>query len=200
MNRTTLSAEESQDRRDFQRVTLSIPGRYMLEDKREFPCRTIDFSLGGVALAGPVCGEIGERVIVYLDYIGRIEGTVTRHTPEGFALALTLPGNKREKIADQLTWLINREALGKEDRRHDRIIPHRRHSILQLEDGREHLVKIVDISVSGAAVATDLKILVGAKTLLGSTRGHVIRVFSGGIAIEFDTPIPIERFDENIKL
>ncbi len=200
MNRTNLSAEDAQDRRDFQRVTLSIPGRYMLEDKREFPCRTVDFSLGGVALAAPVCGEIGERVIVYLDYLGRVEGTVTRHTPEGFALALSLPGNKREKIADQLTWLLNRDELGKVDRRHDRIIPHRRHCILQLEDGREHLVKLVDISVSGAAVVTDLKILIGARVLLGSTRGEVIRVFQGGVAIEFDTPIPIERFDENIRL
>ncbi|MBV9559530.1 MAG: hypothetical protein JOY90_03565, partial [Bradyrhizobium sp.] len=35
-----------QERRRFRREKLSVAGRYMLEDRREFPCRTIDISLG----------------------------------------------------------------------------------------------------------------------------------------------------------
>jgi hypothetical protein len=200
MNGITNSAAQPQERRDYQRVTVSIPGRYMLEDKREFPCRTIDFSVNGVSLAAPERGKIGERVVVYLDYIGRIEGSIVRHTLFGFALALMLPGNKREKIADQLTWLVNREALGKADRRHDRLVPNLRHCILQFADGKEHLVKLIDISVSGAGIVTDLKIPIGTNVLLGATHGHVIRHFENGVAVEFDTPIPIERFDEDLRL
>jgi c-di-GMP-binding flagellar brake protein YcgR len=191
---------KAQERRESNRVTISVPGRYMLEDKREFPCRTIDFSPGGVTIAGPAKGKDGERVVVYLDYIGRIEGTVIRQVEDGFVLALSLPGNKREKIADQLTWLLNREVLGKADRRHDRIIPNLRHSLLRLEDGREHLVKLIDISVSGAGITTDLKVATGVKVFLGETPGRIIRHFDDGLAIEFDTPIPIEQFDEDIRL
>jgi hypothetical protein len=194
------NSAQPQERRDYQRVNVSVPGRYMLEDKREFPCRTIDFSVNGVSIAAPARGQIGERVVVYLDYIGRIEGNVIRHTLFGFALALILPGNKREKIADQLTWLVNRASLEKADRRHDRLIPILRHCIMQLEDGREHLVKLVDVSISGAGIATELRFPIKTKVLLGATPGHVIRHSDTGMAIEFETPLPIERFDEDLRL
>jgi hypothetical protein len=199
MNWTSPSAGEPDDRRNYHRVSVSIAGRYMLEDKREFPCRTTDMSGGGVSLAVPVRGAVGERVIVYLDYIGRVEGSVIRHTPFGFAIALTLPGNKRERIADQLTWLLNRDSLREEDRRHERIVPILRHCVL-LENGEEHIVKLIDISVSGAAITTELKIPNDTRVLLGATPGRVARTFENGMAVEFDTPLAIEEFDENIRL
>jgi hypothetical protein len=171
----------------------------MLEDRQEFACRTVDFSSNGVSLALPVRGKQGERVIVYLDYIGRIEGTIIRDTPLGFALALIYPRNKREKIADQLTYLLNREHLGKADRRHERIVPNLRHAILRLGDGREHVVKLIDISVSGAAMATQLRLPIGKQVHLGTLKGSIIRHFETGMAIEFATPIPIEQFNENIR-
>src|ERR1700691_5228423 len=104
--------QKSLERRRHQRVAISLLGRYMLEDKREFPCQTADMSPGDVGLIAPVRGKIGERVVAYLDQIGRIEGKIVRFTERGFALRLNLPLVKREKIANQLTWLINRDALG----------------------------------------------------------------------------------------
>lgn len=172
----------------------------MLEDRREFPCRTVDFSSNGVSLALPVRGRQGERVVVYLDYIGRIEGTIIRDTPLGFALALIHPRKKREKIADQLTYLLNQEHLGKADRRHERIVPNLRHAILYSGDGREHLVKLIDISVSGAAIGTQLRLPMNEKVRLGTREGSIIRHFDTGMAIAFSAPIPIEQFNENIRL
>src|SRR3984957_1376384 len=93
-----------QERRRHQRVKVVLLGRYMLEDRREFPCQTIDMSPGGVALSAPVKGEIGSRVVVYIDHLGRIEGRIARHLDHGFALSLNVPLIKREKLADQLTW------------------------------------------------------------------------------------------------
>ena len=200
MTGITNSAQRPQERRDYQRMNVSVPGRYMLEDRREFPCRTIDFSSNGVSVAAPVRGKVGERVVVYLDYIGRIEGNVIRHTLFGFALALLLPGNKREKLADQITWLINRKSLEKADRRHDRIVPNLRHCILKLEDGREHLVRLIDVSISGAGIATDLRIPIHTKVHLGTTCGQIIRHLDNGMGIEFDTHLPIEQFDEDLRL
>ncbi len=194
------SVRQQQERRDYQRINVSVPGRYMLEDKREFPCRTIDFSPTGVSVAAPVRGRVGERVVIYLDYIGRIEGNIVRHTLFGFALGLILPGNKREKIADQLTWLLNRESLEKADRRHDRLVLNLRHCILQLEDGREHLVKLDNVSISGAAIVTELRLPIKTKVRLGSMRGYIIRHFDKGMAVEFDAQIPIEQFNEDLRL
>jgi hypothetical protein len=193
--------QKSLERRRHQRVAISLLGRYMLEDKREFPCQTTNMSPGGVSIIAPVRGKIGERVVAYLDQIGRVEGKIARHTERGFAMQLSLPYPKREKIANQLTWLINRNALGMpEDRRHERIVPHRQHAILKIEGDREHVVKLIDVSVSGAAISTPEKPAVGTKVVLGQTPGHVIRTFEGGLAVAFDKVITAEHFDENIKL
>lgn len=189
------------ERRRHQRVEISLLGRYMLADKREFPCVTTDMSPGGLACIASVRGAIGERVVVYLDQVGRVEGKVVRHTDRGFALAFNLPFVKREKIANQLTWLVNRDILGlPEDRRFERIVPLRRHSILQLDGQSEHIVKLIDISMSGAAISTPLRPAIGAKAVIGETSGQVVRVFDGGFAIAFDQMIEADRFDENIKL
>ena len=40
----------SQERRRFQRVRVNLLGRYMLADRREFPCQVTDMSPGGMAL------------------------------------------------------------------------------------------------------------------------------------------------------
>jgi len=185
---------------DYRHVVVSVPGRYMLEDKREFPCRTVDFSLFSVSLVAPVRGALGERIVVYLDYVGRLEGTIIRETTFGFAIALILSPLKRDKIADLLNWFMNREILEKADRRHERIVPNLRHSILSLEPDREHLVRLIDLSVSGAAIASDLDLPLDTKVNLGSRPGQIVRHFEGGFAVEFDMPIPIDEFGEDIRL
>ncbi|MGO9132889.1 MAG: PilZ domain-containing protein [Methylovirgula sp.] len=189
------------ERRRHQRVKISLLGRYMLEDRREFPCVTTDMSPGGVACIASVRGAVGERVIIYLDQIGRVEGKIARLTDRGFAVALNMPYAKREKIANQLTWLVNRDILGlPEDRRFERIVPLRRHAILRLNGDAEHVVKLIDVSMSGAAIATALKPSIGALAIIGHTTGKVVRHFDGGFAIAFDQMIEADRFDENIKL
>lgn len=189
------------DRRRFQRVTVSILGRYMLANRQEYPCQTVDMSPGGAYLMAPVQGAIGERVIVYLEQIGRIEGEITRHLPQGFALNIQAAPLKRDKIASQLTWLANRQALGlPEDRRHERITPSSPGVILRFESGREVAARLIDISMSGAAVATDSKPSIGCPITVGSTPGKVVRHFQGGIGVEFRLPLSPDRFSESITL
>lgn len=42
----------SEERR-FQRVSVNLLGRYMLADRREFPCQVVNMSPGGMALLSP---------------------------------------------------------------------------------------------------------------------------------------------------
>ena len=39
------------DGRRFQRVEISLSGRFMLESRLEYPCHTVDISLGGMRLS-----------------------------------------------------------------------------------------------------------------------------------------------------
>ena len=176
----------SVERRKTQRVRVALLGRFMREDKLEYACRTIDMSPGSAAFFTPVRLALGEKVIAYLDQVGRIEGIVARVFDNGFAIQMALPAIKREKLADQLTWLANRHELGmKEDRRHERIVPQQSRVVLKLDDGRECTAKLIDISVSGAAVTVDLRVPLGTPLEVGTTRAKVVRVFEAGLAVEF---------------
>src|SRR5437764_474835 len=77
---------EQNERRRFQRVRVNLLGRYMLADRREYPCQIQDMSPGGMALVAPVSGKPGERVVAYVDHLGRLEGTVVRVYPDGFSM------------------------------------------------------------------------------------------------------------------
>ncbi|AXS42644.1 PilZ domain-containing protein [Breoghania sp. L-A4] len=179
-------AARKQDRRRHQRVGVSLLGRFMLENRREYPCQVSDMSPGGAALIAPVTGEVGERVIAYIDHLGRIEGKIVRHIEGGFAMTLNATARKRDKLASQLTWLANRHELNlPEDRRHDRFTPDSSASRIILPDGREYPCRVVDVSMSGAALAIEVKPAIGTAISLGKMRARVIRHTEDGVAVEF---------------
>ncbi|MET0596744.1 MAG: PilZ domain-containing protein [Mesorhizobium sp.] len=174
------------ERRNFQRVRVRMYGRFMLEDRSEYPCEVIDMSPGDVALRADRIGEPGEKVIAYIDHIGRVEGVVTRTMSHGFAMTVIASDRKKDKLAAQLTWLANKHELDlPEDRRHERVAPRNAASVLVLTDGRQYTCRIIDLSLSGAAVEMDVKPALGVQVTLGTMRGQVVRHFEDGIAIEF---------------
>src|SRR5690606_29132608 len=146
----------------FQRVKVSILGRYMLADRREFPCQVLEMSPGDAVVIAPVAGVDGERIIAYLDHLGRIEGTILKQVDGGFRMDIAASPRKRDKMAAQRTWLANKDLLNlPEDRRHERVVPDIRHSSVVLDDGRRYNCKIIDISLSGAAIELDVRPAMG---------------------------------------
>ncbi|MEM8878485.1 MAG: PilZ domain-containing protein [Pseudomonadota bacterium] len=181
-----LSPASSQDRRRFRRVEISLAGRFMLPNRQEFPCRIVDISPGGARLASGVSGNLGDRVVAYIDQIGRIEGRITRQFSDGLAMSINAGLRKREKLAAQLTWLANRSVLGlPEDRRHDRHQPVNPNTDVLRNDGTRHPAIIVDLSRSGAAVKCAAPLEIGEPVTVGEHRGIVVRLFDNGFAVEF---------------
>ncbi|MDJ0614290.1 MAG: PilZ domain-containing protein [Rhizobiaceae bacterium] len=172
--------------RQFQGVDLSVFGRYMLQSKQEYPCQISHMSPGSAAVFGPSSGDIGERVIAYMDHVGRLEGKILRIFPGGFVMSITATQQKRDKLAAKITWIANRHELSlPEDRRHERVIPTTRLAEVKLEDGRSYSVRIIDLSLSGAAVELDVRPAIGTLMWLGNMRGRVVRHFDEGVALEF---------------
>ncbi|KMO22263.1 pilus assembly protein PilZ [Methylobacterium platani JCM 14648] len=196
-----LALRAAADQRRHRRVAVALLGRYMLADRQEYPCQTVDMSPGGVRLICAVGGEVGERIVIYLEHVGRIEGTISRLLPDGVAVAISATARKRDKIASQLTWLANRAVLGlPEDRRHERVVPRQALTTLRLEGGREVAARIVDISLSGAALACETELPLDTGLVIGRTPARVVRQFKGGVAVEFRLPLSPDRFDENLVL
>src|SRR5262245_55041789 len=176
----------SEERRRFQRVRVNLLGRYMLADRREFPCQVTDMSPGGMALVAPVVGQVGERVIAYVDHVGRLEGLVARQFQNGFAMTVSATTRKRDKLAAQLTWLANRHLLSSpEDRRHGRMAPKNPMARVIMPNGVNIAVRVIDISQSGCAIATKERPEIGTAVTIGKTPGRVVRHIEDGFAVEF---------------
>src|ERR1044071_1904157 len=191
----------AEERRRHQRVKVNLLGRYMLADRREFPCQVTDMSPGGMAMVAPIAGQPGERVIAYVDHLGRLEGKIARVLENGFAMSISATLRKRDKLAAQLTWLANRQILNlPEDRRHGRFTPRNPLARLIMPNGNNVACRVIDLSQSGAAVAIspDLRPAVGSVVTIGKTQGRVVRHIDDGFAIEFTRLQHSDFIEDNV--
>ena len=189
----------NQDRRRHQRVKVNLLGRYMLPDRREFPCQVINMSPGGMALVAPVSGGPGDRIIAYVDHLGRLEGQIARVFENGFAMTISATARKRDKLAAQLTWLANRHILDlPEDRRHGRIVPRNPVGRLILPNGVNLTCRVIDVSQSGAGIASKERPPIGTLVTLGKVQGRVVRHLEDGFAIEFTRLQHSDFLEENV--
>jgi hypothetical protein len=76
-----------------------------LAGRREYPCQVQDIFPGSAALIASVFGKIGERLVAYLECIGRLEETITRRFSQWLRNENSATAHKRDKLAAQLTWL-----------------------------------------------------------------------------------------------
>jgi PilZ domain len=191
----------AEERRRHQRVKVNLLGRYMLSDRREFPCQVINMSPGGIALVAPVLGNPGERVIAYVDHLGRLEGKIARTLDNGFAMTVAATLRKRDMLAAQLTWLANRSILNlPEDRRHGRFTPRNPMARMILPNGTNVACRVIDLSASGAAVAItpDQLPQIGTTVTIGKATGRVVRHIEDGFAIEFTRLQHTDFIEENV--
>ncbi len=180
------TARPDQEQRNFQRVTVNLPGRLMLPSHDEHDCIVVDMSPGEATFTCKARPRAGERIIAYMDHLGRLEGVVASLLTDGFVLLLTATDRKREKLAAQLTWIANRHELGlPEDRRHSRLTPRDNRAALTLDNGQQYPCRIIDLSLSGAAVDIDIRPAIGTAVQLGNMNGRIVRHFQEGVAIEF---------------
>lgn len=180
------AARLSPDRRRHRRVPLTLLGRFMRSSKLEYPCKLNDISVGGASMMSPVGLRLDERIIAYFDHIGGIEGSVSRLFEGGFAMKIIATPHKREKLAAQLTWLINRHELPSiEERRHERIATPPRSMPLKLDANLTIECRVVDFSLSGAAIETAARPPIGTEVVLGKLRARVVRYHETGVGLQF---------------
>lgn len=180
------------DRRRHKRFHLALLGRFMRANKQEFPCRLSDISVGGAAVMSPVEVEMGERIVAYFDDIGGLEGDVARVFDGGFGMRFRVSQHKREKLAAQITWLVNKHELGDTfGRKHKRFELVNKTSTLKLPDGTSVDCRVLDVSLSGASLGTEARPPAGDVVMLGKLRCMVMRYHDRGIGVQFlDIPDP----------
>jgi len=180
------------------RILASLPGRYMLAnrrnaagERREFACRIVNISPRDMTLAAAVLGPVGERVIVYSAIFGRLEGQILRAMANGFMMSIVASHEEREKLRTKLAWLAAQKQSPEtpDPRRHARIVLPDPIATLTLQDGTSMSCFVIDVSASGAAVSADCFPNIGTPVRIGQAEARVVRLFLEGFAVEFDEPL-----------
>lgn len=99
------------DRRTSERLSINLLARCLLADGTEVSALMLDISGSGLALQCERRGAVGEPVIIYIEHLGRFEGTIVRLAPDGFAIELRLSQYRREKLRLMLDQLTEPQAL-----------------------------------------------------------------------------------------
>ena len=156
------------DRRLYKRVALCLAGRVLDDDGTDHR---------------PAAGA---QVICYFNELGRVAATVIRATPTGFAAHFRIVQHKREKLADRLTWLLNKDRLDLADDRSGARSTGGGPALLTLDDGREIKCRVLDISLTGASFEAERATpMVGDTVFAGNVRGEVVRVTGKTFAIRY---------------
>lgn len=188
-------------------VRVDLEARFMLPSKEEHNCRVLEMSTGGMSISSAASPRPGDQIIIYIAELGRFEARVEAPADSGFSVSMSLTPHKHKKLAEQLVWYANRDALDlPENRRHKRFVPLNHLTTVRFMNGRECMARINDISASGVNVEINLSvnskvtILVGGSVVVGSKKTTVIRVFEGGFVAKFDEIFEEGEIDETITL
>ncbi len=185
----------------FPAAKVELKGRFMLSSRSEHECRIAEMSTGEMTLATSVEPRVGEKIIVYIDELGRFEGEVARLIVDGFIVGMILAKAKSAKLAERLTGYGNRETLElPECRQAERVVPTLRRTTLRLFNGKESVVKIIDLSRASVCLETTVKPLKESKVVVGARPATVQRLFDGGFVAEFETPFAEGELNEFTKL
>jgi PilZ domain-containing protein len=176
-------------------VNVAVDGHYTLpnwydpEGKlRTFACRTNRVSPYRMIVDVPVVGKVGDYLTSYFRDFGKLDGRISDTKPGCFLLELDVTYATRERIANKLTWLEEKQKDPDsviDLRKSPRVIPAKSHTTMTLADGGVHECFVIDMSVTGAAVSAQVELEVGTPLAVGACVGRVVRAFASGVAVKF---------------
>ncbi len=166
-------------------ATDIVFGRFMLPDMSEHPCQVLHITPAGATFLSEHVPPSGLAVVAYIEELGRVEAVTGETVDGGFEVRFSATGARLDRLTSRIDWLTKREIGGAENRRHPRYEPREKVSQITLPDGRVYAVEVVDISVSGAAIKSEVMPSVGTYLMLGKMKGRVVRYLETGVAVEF---------------
>lgn len=175
-------------------VDIKTAGSYVLPNwydpqgkLRTFACRTTRVSPFRMIVDVPVVGKIGDTLTSYFQDFGNLEGQISDVMTGGFLLELNMTQAMRARMADKLVWLEkkHKNAAIIDSRKDARFVPKSPHSRVTLADGSVYASFIIDVSMSGIAVSSEIQPPIATPLAVGACVGRVIRHLPNGFAVKF---------------
>jgi hypothetical protein len=174
------------ERRRYKRERVELRGRqFEPAENRETHCEIADMSPGGARVLSDVVPPPGTHVVVYIDGFGRFEGNVARSEQGSFGIQFNCSAHKRERVAEQLTLYRNGGSLDQSALRRHHRTPAKSTARFTRADGDIVNCEVLDLSLSGVSLATEIRPPIGEFVLINRMAGRVARHHDTGIGIEF---------------
>jgi hypothetical protein len=183
---STTGATPKRDRRSYKRVELRLTGRFLTSESDDRELLTSNVSCDGAHILSSVPPDSGQSIVCYFDDLGRVVAEVVRMAPGGFAVRFQTSVLKRDKLADRLTWLINKDTLGLDEDRAATRYAASGQAVVILSDGTQLQCRLTDISLTGAAFeALGTSPFVGDRVHTGNLPAEVVRVAGKKFAVRY---------------
>lgn len=182
---SSLAIDNSIDHITNKSGSTIIFGRFMLPDMTEHACQVLDVTPQGATFITSTVPAHNSSIVAYLEELGRVEVIAGEQVPGGFKVRYAATGSRLERLQQRIEWLRQKSAGAAESRRHPRFEPKDKHSSITLPDGRVYNCEVIDISISGAAIKTEVLPSIGTYVMLGKMKGRIVRYLDSGVAIEF---------------
>lgn len=196
-------ARSRADRRRFRRIRIDLPGKlFVPSTSQEHACTVVDLSPGGASVAMDSLLPIETAVVLYANTFGRFEAVVARLDGPRLGLKFLSTPLKRDRTAEQLTLFLNKSLLDESELRRDDRQSTKGLTRFVRHDGQIVPCEVLDLSMSGISVKTDVKPPVGEFVLIGQLAGRVARHHVDGLGIEFvgNTNATTERVKAKIAV
>lgn len=192
---TASSENAAKEKRKHNRLATTLKARFLDRQNHEKPCLIVNISAGGALLKAKTPPAANEKIILYIDQVGRFEATVIRTKGQEFAVSYETKRTKNARTADNLTKIINKSRQGT-DRRKTPRIEQNESATIYLEDGTARTCSIMDISLTGASLEIAPRPALGSHIILGRMTAKVVRRHDKGVSVIFVGAA--ERMDEVI--
>jgi len=188
------------------RTSRPMSGRYYLEkwyrieEQQNFlpPCETKLVTPELVRFSTPFPAVLDDRAFVYVESLGLMRGTISRAMGPTSEMDIEMTLNERSRLASRIIWADMQAGFkGADLRRFPRFEPANPNSAITLPDGTVLQCKIANISLTGAAVVSDLRPPLNSAIILGRIHSEIRRHMDFGFSVEFRTiqdPANLEAF------
>ncbi len=180
------------ERRKFPRLKARMAASLLVNNEIDGKGTLFDLSAGGVGILSDLRVAQGDHIVMHLAGGGRLEGTVMRLLADGFGVELTMSDTKRSRLIDALEPMVEGVEeiveLPMNRRVAERVAGLRMEAECFTENGVLIDCRVVDMSLTGAAIETNADIDINSVITIGQTRGTVVRRYGKIYGIQFERP------------
>ncbi len=173
----------SKDQRRYRRVMLQHSAIIVVAGSIEYPATIFAMSAGNLSFYSKAMLAPNDNVVIYVQGIDRLEGTIRRRIGHIYGMSLSLSHNRRERLVEGLTIELARQhGLVHEDnkafsrRSAKRVQSYSEKSFCLIDKNLHVPCSIVDISLTGVSVEMNHSHLkVGDQVQIGRMRCQAVR-------------------------